>query len=171
MGDDQKVPYISFKLLYINDFHFSAHGLAGKEAEEGGAAAGHGGVKGAFVIELLLEGGKGGMCSEDRALEVIDKQIFPLGNIAPEDFLQGKLRYGGNDAAVGLGRRNGDAFRDHDPDPEPGEVEGKRFQDFAAAGAEHGRVVEEKGTVAAQAGGISGQLSDERPSPHNSLSI
>ena len=56
---------------------FSLHG---EDAEDGGAAAGHGGVEGTAAVHLLFEGGDGGVGREDRGLEVVDDEISPLAD-------------------------------------------------------------------------------------------
>ena len=49
-----------------------------ENAVDGGAAAAHGGVDGAFVVEGLLEAGEGGVSGEDGAFEVVEDPVLPF---------------------------------------------------------------------------------------------
>ena len=49
-----------------------------ENAVDGGAAAAHGGVDGAFVVEGLLEAGEGGVSGEDGAFEVVEDTVLPF---------------------------------------------------------------------------------------------
>lgn len=48
-------------------------GRCSEEPEEGGAAAGHGGIAGAAVVKGTLDGGEGGVLGEDGRLEIVDE--------------------------------------------------------------------------------------------------
>lgn len=58
--------------------------LYGEETENGGAAAGHGGVERSAAVHVLLEGGDGGMDGEYRLLEVVDNQVAPFVDGLPD---------------------------------------------------------------------------------------
>lgn len=49
-----------------------------ENAVDCGAAAAHGGIDGAFVVEGLLEAGEGGVSGEDGAFEVVEDPVLPL---------------------------------------------------------------------------------------------
>ena len=61
---------------------------AGEDAEDGGAAAGHGGVEGAAAVEVVLEGGDGGVGREDGGLEVVDDEVAPFPDGAADSLAE-----------------------------------------------------------------------------------
>ena len=128
------------------------------DGEQGGAAAGHRRIDGAGVVEGLLDFRKAGILGEDRRFEVVHDEPLPFLHGAGQDVPQrvfGRIR---DDAAIGVGRGHGDAFRDGHFHPVAGKVDVEGFQDFPAAGAQHRPVVDEEGAVAAEAGGERGEL-------------
>ena len=85
----------------------------GPEAEEGGSAAGHGGVGGSLVVESLLDGGEFRMRREDRRFEVVDEALAPFRHRPGEGFAQGYRGLGGcslREAAVALGFLTGEEY-------------------------------------------------------------
>ena len=113
------------------------------EGEQGGAAAGHRRINGAGVVEGLLDFREAGIFREDGGFEIVHYKTFPILDGKPERVPQRDFGDIWDDAAVGVGRGYGDALR---------------LEDFPAAGAEHGAVVDEEGAVAAEAGGERGEL-------------
>ena len=57
---------------------FKPRRLFAEEAEDGGAGAGHGGVRGAAAVEVGDEGGDFGVEGADGGFEVVDDEAAPL---------------------------------------------------------------------------------------------
>ena len=74
--------------IYCKNTNYISFGqiLFLKDAEDGGAAAGHRGVEGAAAVHLLFEGGDGRVEGKDRGLEVVDDKVSPLLDRVPHRF-------------------------------------------------------------------------------------
>ena len=75
------------------------------EAEQGGSAAGHGGIDGAFVVESLFDGGEFRVRCKDRRFEVVDQRPAPLLHRPSQRFPQRHRSPAGRQLAAGSRRQ------------------------------------------------------------------